>query len=120
MITETEAQAQPAETEAVEAGSALAGALNKLLLASIGAVSLAEETAENVLHRLVERGEIDMRNARRSLNELRARRPHLPRPPRPVIAIGTEHLASKRDIEALQKQVTELSAEVEQLNRRTT
>ncbi len=119
MTAESEMQEVSTETKPLDDGSPLADALGKLVLASIGALSLAEETAENVLHRLVERGALDMQRARGTLNEFRARRPRLPRPPRPVIAIGTEHLASKADIEALQQQVAVLSAEVEQLTKRT-
>jgi polyhydroxyalkanoate synthesis regulator phasin len=94
----------------------LADAVGKLGLATIGAVSLALEGVEKLLKRLVERGEVDERNARRMLKELGEKRPHLPTPPRPVVAIGTGSLASKSDIEALEQQVAALSAQVERLS----
>jgi polyhydroxyalkanoate synthesis regulator phasin len=97
--------------------SPLADTLGKLGLASIGAVSLALEGAEKLLHRMVERGAADERNARRMLKEFGAKRPRLPRPPRPVIAVGTGNLASKSDIEALEQQVAALSAQIEHLTK---
>ena len=119
MTTETmrlESQARPVVEEAGVGESPLSTAVGKLGLASIGALSLALESAEKLLQRLVERGEIDERNARRAFRELRHKRPHLPRPSRPVIAVGTGNLASKADIQALEQQVAALTARVEQLN----
>lgn len=113
---ETESQARSVVEEAGVDESPLASALGKLGLASIGALSLALESAEKLLQRLVERGEIVERNARRAFKELRQKRPHLPRPPRPVIAVGTGDLASKADIQALEQQVAALAARVDQLN----
>jgi len=117
MTTQTDVQVVPADTKAVDRGSPLAEALSKLALASIGAVSLAEETAETWLRRLAERGEMDMRHARSTLSGLRARGPHLPQ--QPVVAIGTGHLASQGDIEALRQQVAALSVQVAELSKRT-
>jgi polyhydroxyalkanoate synthesis regulator phasin len=119
MTTESEMHAEPTVTRPVDDRSALAGALSKLVLASIGAMSLANETAEHVLHRLVERGELDVQHARATLDRLRPRRPHLPRPRPPVIAVGTAQLASKADIEALRQQVAALSAAVEDMHSNT-
>jgi polyhydroxyalkanoate synthesis regulator phasin len=118
MRTETTATENQAKSTAEEAGvdeSPLADALGKVGLASIGALSLALETAEKLLKRLVERGEIDERNARRTFRELRRKRPHLPRP-RPVIGVGMANLASKADIQALEGQVAALAARVEHLS----
>jgi polyhydroxyalkanoate synthesis regulator phasin len=119
MITEDEVHARPADAAVVDDRPRLPGALSKLVFASIGALSLAEETAGNVLHRLVERGERDMQHARGTVTSLRARR-HLPGTRRPVIAIGTENLASKADIAALEAQIAALSAELARLNQHKT
>lgn len=113
---ETESQARSVVEEAGVDESPLASAFGKLGLASIGALSLALESAEKLLQRLVERGEEDERHARRAFKELRKKRPHLPRPPRPVIAVGTGDLASKADIQALEQKVATLAARVDQLN----
>jgi polyhydroxyalkanoate synthesis regulator phasin len=117
MPTEAESQATLVAEESGDSSSPLVDARGKLGLAAIGAVSLALEAAEKLLRRMVERGEMDERNARRILNELRAKRPHLPRPPRPVIAIDTRKLASKADVEGLEQQVAALTAQVEQLHK---
>jgi polyhydroxyalkanoate synthesis regulator phasin len=117
MSIETEKQAEAVVEEAGVDESPLVGALGKLGLASIGAVSLALETAENLLQQLMERGAADERRALRKLKELRASGPHLSRPPRPVITIGGKNLASKADIQALEQQVAALSAQVEHLSK---
>jgi polyhydroxyalkanoate synthesis regulator phasin len=117
--TETENQATPAVEEAGVGGSPLADALGKVGLASIGALSLALESAEKLMKRLVARGEIDERKARRAFRELRQKRPHLPRPPHPMIAVGTGGLASKADIQALDERLVALAARVEHLNEGT-
>jgi len=113
---ETETQAGSALNEAGVDESPLADTLGKVGLASIGALSLAVETAEKLLQRLVARGEIDERKARRAFRELRQKRPRLPRPPRPVIAVDTRNLASKADIQALEQQLAALAVRVELLN----
>jgi polyhydroxyalkanoate synthesis regulator phasin len=92
-------------------------ALGKLALASIGAVSLAQEAAANLLRHLVERGEAERQSAQGILGKLRAARPHLPKPPRPVVAIGTGNLASRADVEALEQRLDALSAHVASINK---
>jgi polyhydroxyalkanoate synthesis regulator phasin len=119
MTTEPEPEVKTAEAEASEEESQLADALGKLALASIGAVSLAEEAAENLLRRLVVRGEADWQNAQRTLGKLRTARPRLPRPSRPVLAIGAGDLASKSDVQALEQRLDALSAQVAGLNKRS-
>lgn len=97
--------------------SQLAGAAGKLALASIGAVSLAEETAENVLRRLVARGDAEWQNVQDCLARLRAKRPHLRRPQPAVLTLGPEELASKADIRALELRLDTLSAQLEAMNK---
>ena len=120
MTTETEIQFDMAaeETRVEETGadaSPLVDTLGKVALASIGAVSLTLEAAEKLLKRMMERGAADERNARRMLKDFRPRRPHLPRPHRPVITVGAKNLASKADIQALEQQVAALSARLDHL-----
>ncbi len=84
MAIEPEVLATPAQAGASQDESQVEGALTKLALASIGAVSLAEEAAENLLRYLVARGETDWGKARSVLGGVR--RPRLRRP-RPILAI---------------------------------
>ena len=90
------------------------GALTKLALASIGAVSLAEEAAENLLRHLVARGETDWDKARAVLGGVR--RPRLRRP-RPILAMRAAALASKADVQALNARLDALSAQIENLSK---
>ncbi len=117
MTTQAEQPVSPAETAASADESLLADAFGNLVLASIGAVSLAGEKTENLLRHLVARGEADVQKARRMLGDLRARRPRLPRPSRPVVAIGTGNLASKADMQALEQRLDALAAQIESLNK---
>lgn len=115
MTTEPEVLTTPIEAGATQDESQVEGALTKLALASIGAVSLAEEAAENLLRHLVARGETDWNKARGVL--ARVRRPRLPRPPRPVLAIRAGTLASKADVQALNARLDGLSAQIETLSK---
>ena len=119
MTTGSDMQAVPAEAKKAvdEESRRLGGALSKLVLASIGAVSLAGETAGNWLHSLAERGQADVEHARARVRELRSQRPRLRR--KPVIAVDTENLASKGDMEALKQQVAALSDQLAQLNKQS-
>src|SRR5512139_3550639 len=54
--------------------SALAQAARKVLLASIGAVALAQDEAEDFLGKLVERGEIAEKDARKLVREMMEKR----------------------------------------------
>jgi polyhydroxyalkanoate synthesis regulator phasin len=115
-----EAEQSVQELPLPEAGSSthesqLADALGKLALASIGAVSLAGETAENWLRRFVARGEVEWQNARQHLDKLKSERPHLPRMSRPVVTIGTEKPALKSDLQALEQRLDALSAQLEDM-----
>ncbi len=119
MTNELPPEPAPADAETSSQESQLAGAVSKLALASIGAVSLAEETAENLLRRLVARGEQEWQSGQSRLAKLKAERPRLRRPHRPVLTIGTEELASKADIRALEQRLDTLSSQLEALNKST-
>jgi polyhydroxyalkanoate synthesis regulator phasin len=116
MTAEAEQPITPVEVEAGGDESVLVDALGKLALASIGAVSLAEEKAENLLRYLVGRGETDVQKARRMLGDVSTRRPRLRIPSRPRVAFATGNLATRADVQALEQRLDVLAAKLENLS----
>lgn len=102
--------------------------LRRLFLAGIGAVSLSREEAEEMLGRLVERGEIAQKDAEKLMNETMERM--RPRPPEPTTSgfsaqvennleqfLNRLNIPSKRDIDELSAKIAHLAARVEELRR---
>lgn len=91
----------------------------KLVLAAIGAVGLAQDSLEHLLNRMVERGELSQKDARKLVSQLRTKRPNpfsrrmqemanaMPKP---------DDLPTKADINSLHDEIAELSAKLDQLN----
>jgi polyhydroxyalkanoate synthesis regulator phasin len=90
-----------------------------LALAMIGAVGLAQDALEHLVNRMVERGEISHKEARRLIDELQHKHPDLTRHgmQRQIeTVLDTANLPSKTDIQALHDQIAALSAKVDQLS----
>jgi polyhydroxyalkanoate synthesis regulator phasin len=87
-----------------------------ILLAGIGAVSLAQDEVNNLVNRLVERGELAEADARNLVREVMERREKLERERRQQAA-GEERqpAATRSDIEALNARVAELTRQIEEL-----
>lgn len=91
----------------------------KLVLAAIGAVGLAQDSLEHLLNRMVERGELSQKDARKLVTQLRTKRPNpfsrrmqnmansMPKP---------DDLPTKADIDSLHDEIAELSAKLDRLN----
>lgn len=109
------------EIEAVQAEHPqLSQAPGKLILASIGAVGLAQDAFEGLFKRAVERGELSRKEARRRMQELRAKRPDMSRRSMQKLSESvreTAELPSKADIQSLHDQIAELSAKVDRLSK---
>jgi len=91
-----------------------------VLLAGVGAVSLAQEEINNFLDRLVERGELAETDARKLVREVVERREKLEteRRERTAQVRGAASTAATRaDIEALNARVAELTRQIEELRR---
>src|SRR5512133_2421562 len=84
-----------------------------ILLAGIGAVSLAQDEVNIFLDRLVERGEMAEADARKLVREVSERREKLEQERRKATRAETSHravpAATRADIEALTARVAELS-----------
>ena len=116
MVTETETQSAPQAVE--EEPQSIVSAAHKLLLAAIGAVGLAQDTLEDLLNRMVERGEISQNDARHLVNQLRSWRPHpfqrgFQTPGAEAPATGD--LVTRADIQALHDELAALSAKLDQI-----
>jgi polyhydroxyalkanoate synthesis regulator phasin len=92
--------------------------VGKLALAMIGAVGLAQDALEHLVNRMVERGEISHKEARRLIDELQHKHPDLTRHgmQRQIETVRYGKFALKTDIQALHDQIAALSAKVDQLS----
>ena len=100
-----------------------------ILLAGVGAVSLAQDEVNNFIDRLVERGQMAENDARSLVREVMDRREKLEQERReqarqsrqtaaqPGAQSTTQPAASKSDIEALSSRVAELTRQIEELRR---
>ncbi len=98
----------------------------RLILAGIGAVALTRDEAENLIKRLVERGEIAQKDGERLLNET-VERFQQPAQTSTNLAQQVEsnfeqflnrlNIPSKRDIDELSVKIAQLASRVEELRR---
>lgn len=91
-----------------------------ILLAGIGAVSLAQDEINIFLDRLVERGEMAETDARKLVREVMDRREKLEKERREHIretrkSAVSESTATRSDIEALNARIAELTRQIEEL-----
>ncbi|MCU0489381.1 MAG: phasin family protein [Anaerolineales bacterium] len=97
--------------------------LHKILLASIGAVALAQEEIEDFVNKLVERGELAEKDGRKLVHEVMDRRKkdaekaedQLTR--RVEDILGRMNVPTKSDIDALGEKVAALTNKVESLKK---
>lgn len=104
----------------VEERSKLFEAARKVVLASIGAVALAQDELEDFVNRLVERGEIAEKDARKLMREVTdKRRKNVEREmdKRMEEMLDRLNVPSKGDIESLGKKIAVLTAKVEDLKK---
>ena len=115
---------EPAEEEARKP---LLEAVRKVVLASVGAVALAQDAAEDLVNKLVERGEIAEEDGRKRVGERRERRKKqagagagrasevVDRRVQDVM--DRMNVPTKADIDALSAKITALSEKVDELNK---
>jgi poly(hydroxyalkanoate) granule-associated protein len=98
-------------------------ALRKVLLASIGAVALAQEEIEDFVNRLVEKGEIAEKDGRKLVKEVMDKRKKSTEKAEDEITKRIEavmermSVPSKADIEALSEKITALAKKVDELKK---
>lgn len=102
-------------------------AARTVLLASIGAVALAQDEIEELVNKLVERGELAEKDGRKLAKDLMERRKQRSQEARDEIGDELENriedvlhrlnVPTKRDIDSLSRKITALSQKVDQLTR---
>ncbi|GAB4521169.1 MAG: hypothetical protein Fur0018_01370 [Anaerolineales bacterium] len=109
--------------EAVEERSPLYDAARKVLLAGIGAVALAQDEADNFVKKLVERGELAEKDARKLMEEVDTRRKETAQKAEGQVEERLESILSrmnvptKSDIQALSEKIAALTEKVEALKK---
>jgi poly(hydroxyalkanoate) granule-associated protein len=112
----------PKEVEQKEPYPMLEG-LRKVLLASVGAVALAQDEVEAFVDRLVERGELAEKEGRKLVQEMRERRKTQAKKTRGGLderveeALHRMNIPSKQDIDTLNERISTLMDKVEELRK---
>ena len=120
------AQKIDVEEEVVEAESnPFVDGIRRVLLAGVGAVSLAQDEAEKFVHKLIEKGEIAEKDGRSLLTELADKRKERAQESGKRVSDELEkrmesllnrmNIPTKADIEQLSSKVAELSKKIEAL-----
>lgn len=90
----------------------------KILLAGIGAASLAQEEIENFVNRMVERGELAEKDARHLAREIMDRREKMMRDFRSSAEPARPTAATKADVDALTAKIAELNRKIDELSKK--
>ncbi len=105
-------------TEEEEKVSPLLASLRKVMLASIGAVAIAQEEAEDLINRLVERGEIAREEGRKLMQDMMAKRREKVEDrfdTRVQSALQKMNVPTKDDLKAVEKKLVELNKKLDKL-----
>ena len=115
---------EPAEEESRKP---LLEAVRKVVLASVGAVALAQDAAEDLVNKLVERGEIAEEDGRKLVGEMKERRKKQPGAGAGKVSEEVDrrvqdvmdrmNVPTKADIDALSAKITALTEKVDELNK---
>ena len=98
-------------------------AARKVLLASVGAIALAQDETEDFIRRLVERGEIAEKDGRKLIREMRDRRKKDREKVEDEVGKRVEEVLkrmkvpTKSDVESLNKKITDLSKKLDELKK---
>jgi polyhydroxyalkanoate synthesis regulator phasin len=107
------------EKDEKKSRGALYDATRMIMLAAVGAASLAQEEMTGFVDRLVERGEMAESDARKLVREIMDRREKIERErhTQEQKASGGSAAATKADIEALTARIAELTRQVEEMKK---
>jgi poly(hydroxyalkanoate) granule-associated protein len=95
--------------------------LRKVLLASVGAVALAQDEIEAFIDRLVERGELAEKEGRKLVQEMRERRKAQAKKAQGGLdervedALHRMNIPTKQDVDTLNERIATLTQKVEEL-----
>jgi len=114
---------KPTKEDVEEERSPLLDAVRKVLLASVGAVALAQDEVEDFVNKLVDRGEIAEKDGKSLVRDMVEKRKKQTAKAEQELDQRIEELLhrmnvpTKGDIEALSAKITELSAKVDELKK---
>ena len=123
MVTKVKEQDLPVvvETNETEEHNLFVGAVRKVLLASIGAVALAQEEIEDFINRLIERGEIAEKDGKKLVREIMDKRrkdaEHVEDKINSRVESVMDRMSvpSKADIDTLSEKINALSKKIDAL-----
>jgi len=104
-------KAKTEETMEEQETSPMYEAVRKLVLASIGAVAIAQEEMEALVNKLVERGELAEKEGKKIIGELKERRN------KKSAKAEAMNVPSKADIDALSKKISDLDKKIDGLKK---
>ena len=116
-------EAVPETTPEPEERNPLYEAVRKVLLAGIGAVALAQEEVEDLVNKLVERGELAEKDGKNLVREIMSKRQKGQEKVEDEYTKRVEdilermNVPTKSDIDALGKKITALSKKVDELKK---
>jgi len=130
MTEEVEVHVRDVAEEGKEVGHSFVELLRKVVLAGVGAVAMSRDETEQLVAKLVERGELAQKDAEKLLRDvqsrLRQRRPDVQEQAEKVTIRAQQgmedflnrlNIPSKRDIEDLSAKIAQLAARVEELRK---
>ncbi len=97
--------------------------LRRVMLATIGAVAIAQEELEAFVNRLVERGEIAEQDGKKLVNEMKDKRKSKTAQVEDEVSKNLEgvlkrmNIPSKADVDALSQKITTLSKKIDDLKK---
>ena len=97
--------------------------VRKVLLASVGAVSLAQSEMEELVNKLVERGEIKEKDGRKLMDELREKQRKQTKKAEKELdkrlddILARLNIPTRSDIDALNKKIAELTKKIDELKK---
>jgi poly(hydroxyalkanoate) granule-associated protein len=109
------------QEEPVEEGKSLTEMARKVMLATIGAVALAQEEADAFIKKLIERGEIAEKDGRKMMDDLKEKRQKKTKEAedeldgRVTQILDRTGVPTKADIEALSDKITALTEKIDEL-----
>jgi len=119
-VEEVKTKAQDVVAEVKEETSPLFEAARRVVLAAIGAVALASDEVENFVNKLVERGEIAEKDARKLMKEVtekRTKRAEKELDKRVEELLERLNVPSKGDIEQLTHKINTLTHKIDELKK---
>jgi polyhydroxyalkanoate synthesis regulator phasin len=123
MATKTEKSSESESQNGKEERRPIFELARKMLLASVGAMALAQDEAEDFVNRLVERGEIAEKDGRKLVKEIMDRRKKESKKAEDEVSKHVQdtlerlNVPTKADIEALGDKIATLTKKVEDLKK---